>query len=74
VTLRGKTAAIASPAIRHKRLAELFREIGEQVRLRAQSDAAGVQLMLERLQTILFEMKVGERVRSARCASEGSEE
>jgi hypothetical protein len=54
VTLRGRTAVIASRAIRHKQLAELIREIGEQVRLRAQGDAAGVQLMLEHLQTILF--------------------
>jgi hypothetical protein len=45
---------------------------GFRVRLRAQGDAAGVQLMLERLQTILFEMKVGERVRSSSLCVRGT--
>jgi len=35
-----------------------------------EGDAAGAQQLLEYLQTIPFEMTVGERVPSARCASQ----
>jgi hypothetical protein len=57
-------------------LGERFAEIAAQVRLRAQGDAVGAQRLLEHVQTIPFEMTVGERLPSARCASqpEGSEE
>jgi hypothetical protein len=53
-----------------------FAEIAAQARMSAQGDAASAQRLLEHVQTIPFEMTVGERLPSARCASqsEGSEE
>jgi hypothetical protein len=51
-------------------LGERFGEIAAQARLNARGDVAGAQRMIEHLQTIPFEMTVGERVPSARCASE----
>jgi hypothetical protein len=64
---------LCNPAGDPEQLGERFRVIGEQVRLRAQGDAAGAQKLIEHLQTIPFEMTVGERVPSPRCASEANE-
>jgi hypothetical protein len=54
-------------------LGERFGQIAAQARLSAQGDTAGARLMLEHMQRIPFEMKVGERVPSARCVSESEE-
>ena len=52
-----------------------FTEIATQAVLVAKGDTAGAQKMLEHVQTIPFEMTVGEQVPSARCVSEeGSKE
>jgi hypothetical protein len=51
-------------------LSDRFGEIAAQARASAVGDAAGARLMLEHMQRIPFEMKVCERVPSARCASE----
>jgi hypothetical protein len=54
-------------------LGERFGQIAAQARLTAQGDAAGARLMLEHMQSIPFEMTVGECVPSARCASASEE-
>jgi hypothetical protein len=55
---------------------ERFGEIIALARMSAQGDAAGVQRLLEHVQTIPFKMTVDERLPSARCTPqpEGSEE
>jgi hypothetical protein len=54
-------------------LGERLGQIAAQARLSALGDATGARLMLEHMQSIRFEMTVGERVPSARCASQSEE-
>jgi hypothetical protein len=51
-------------------VADRFAEIATQAALAAKGDATGAQKLLQHLQSVLFDMTVGERVPSARCASE----
>jgi hypothetical protein len=58
-----------------KGLGKHFAKIAAQVRLSAQGEDDGAErLMLEDKQTVPFDMTVGERVPSARCSSQSSEE
>jgi hypothetical protein len=50
-----------------------FSEIAAQAKASALGDTAGARLMLEHMQSIPFDMTVGERVPSARCASAADE-
>jgi hypothetical protein len=50
--------------------ADRFAEIATQVVLAARGDAGGAQKLIEHLQSMPFEMTVGEQVPSARCVSE----
>jgi hypothetical protein len=69
----GGRCFLCDPAGDLEQLHERFREIGELVRLRGRGDAPGEQLLLAHLQSVKFEMVVGERVPSARCASQSQE-
>jgi hypothetical protein len=53
--------------------AERFAEIAKQVALAAKGDVIGVQKLIEHMQTVPFEMTVGEQVPTARCAAQSEE-